>query len=74
MVRSAALLRRLDEREVSAAGEILETGYYRGAGGVRFPAQQSAWVTAAFSSLGQFPLVTTVVYYNAKDPVNWVSL
>ena len=35
------------------------------------PAQQSAWVTAAFSSLDQFPLVTTVVYYDAKDPVNW---
>jgi beta-mannanase len=35
------------------------------------PAKQSAWVTAAFNSLSQFPLVRTVVYYNGKDPVNW---
>jgi beta-mannanase len=35
------------------------------------PANQEEWVKAAFSSLDQFPLVKIVIYYDAKDPVNW---
>jgi beta-mannanase len=35
------------------------------------PINQKAWIQAAFASVGTFPLVRALIYYNAVDPVSW---
>lgn len=35
------------------------------------PEKQKAWMEAAFASVGDFPLVRTLVYYSAQDANSW---
>ena len=35
------------------------------------PIKQKAWIQAAFASVGPFPLVRALIYYNAVDPISW---
>jgi beta-mannanase len=44
---------------------IAEVGIYG------HPAEQRAWMQAAYATVGRYPLVKVLVYYNAKDPVSW---
>jgi beta-mannanase len=37
------------------------------------PEEQKTWLEEAFASLGNFPLVKALVYYNAKDANSWAQ-
>jgi hypothetical protein len=37
------------------------------------PANQKAWVTAAFETVGNYPLVTALVYFNTRDSASWAQ-
>jgi endoglucanase len=37
------------------------------------PANQKAWVTAAFETVGNYPLVTALVYFNTRDSTSWAQ-